>query len=761
MTGLRDNPPDNGSPAILAATAKNHVSAGTLFATLALFMGLAAVFTWPLFTLVVSDRRWIQPSGDFGHQFYPFARFIADELAAGRLPLWNPFILGGHPFQADPQTAVFYPVSLAISALLGRNGLGYAALELEIPVHFVIAGFGTYLFVRRLSSSHSGGIFGGIAFAFSGFLTSYPVQQLAMLRTGVWLPVVLLLVEESMHRQNRSRWLIAAGTANAVVLLAGHTQSAMFIFYTVAAYSIVRGGTQALAWRKIVAIVVVPPLIGLCLASIQLIPTIEFVFLSTRDRLAYDAAAYGYQLKALPGILLPAWRGEKALYVGIATLALALIGVSRRLSMAWFWAGAGIIALMLALGGNTSLYRLLFLIGPGWGTFRDQERTMLVMSFAVAVLGGLGLRAACEADACLVKNMRRIVAAAFVVALLMTAQVLVFWTDRRQLPENPLDSLLESASFLTLVLALLAGCAFMWPRISIRVRQTLLIGLITFDLFTVNSGNNLSPINPNTLLARETALTIPRQESEPYRIRADDDAIIPPNFGMVWRTAVMTGDSPIQLRRTHDLLDSREEWRLWQLWNVKYLLSQADRTDPGLERIDQVRNLNVYRVKFSLPRVWAVSDIQTVTRPEDALRLVLAPDFRPGDTAITESSPILPIRAGLPRPEVRVLNSWPNGLDLNVVSMGPALVVIADSWHPGWIATLNGKSVPVTRVDYALRGIEVPAGEHLIALRFRPGAFYLGLGGSLVTATGCALYLLWESRRGRPVRRENQRNKSV
>ena len=73
-----------------------------------------------------------------------------------------------------------------------------------------------------------------------------------------------------------------------------------------------------------------------------------------------------------------------------------------------------------------------------------------------------------------------------------------------------------------------------------------------------------------------------------------------------------------ELRRTHDLLDSGEEYRLWQLFNVKYLLSRGERDDPGLDRVERLDDptlgkdggLTVYKVRFSLPRAWAVSDVR-------------------------------------------------------------------------------------------------------------------------------------------------------
>lgn len=64
--------------------------------------------------------------------------------------------------------------------------------------------------------------------------------------------------------------------------------------------------------------------------------------------------------------------------------------------------------------------------------------------------------------------------------------------------------------------------------------------------------------------------------------------------------------------------------------------------------------------------------------------------------------------------------------DLNIRSDRPALVVMSQVDYPGWHATLNGVSAPILRVDYALQGVRVPAGDSVIRLRFRPLSVLVG-----------------------------------
>ena len=100
--------------------------------------GLCLLFFWRHLTPLAIDRLAFVP-GDFMDQFYAFARYEATRLQAGQLPLWNPYTFAGHPFIADVQSAVFYPLSLLTMALSAVGRFSYHALELEAIVHFVLA----------------------------------------------------------------------------------------------------------------------------------------------------------------------------------------------------------------------------------------------------------------------------------------------------------------------------------------------------------------------------------------------------------------------------------------------------------------------------------------------------------------------------------------------------------------------------------------------------------------------------------------------
>ncbi|RME44359.1 MAG: hypothetical protein D6791_13375, partial [Chloroflexi bacterium] len=77
----------------------------------ALLIALTGLFYWRYLTPNELDRVYF-PQGDFTDHYYVYRRFAFDELRAGRFPRWMPCVFSGYPFQADPQSSLFYLPSL-------------------------------------------------------------------------------------------------------------------------------------------------------------------------------------------------------------------------------------------------------------------------------------------------------------------------------------------------------------------------------------------------------------------------------------------------------------------------------------------------------------------------------------------------------------------------------------------------------------------------------------------------------------------------
>jgi hypothetical protein len=79
-------------------------------------------------------------------------------------------------------------------------------------------------------------------------------------------------------------------------------------------------------------------------------------------------------------------------------------------------------------------------------------------------------------------------------------------------------------------------------------------------------------------------------------------------------------------------------------------------------------------------------------------------------------------------------------------AVSPSLLKLSVAWYPGWHADLDGQPLPIIRVDHALMGVIVPAGDNEVAFNFHSNRFGTGLAISLASG----LVLVMCVRVGRP-----------
>jgi LPXTG-motif cell wall-anchored protein len=96
---------------------------------------------------------------------------------------------------------------------------------------------------------------------------------------------------------------------------------------------------------------------------------------------------------------------------------------------------------------------------------------------------------------------------------------------------------------------------------------------------------------------------------------------------------------------------------------------------------------------------------------------------------------------------VQVVRRDQTRVQVSVRTGGEGLLVLADPWYPQWRVTVDGRPAELLRVDHALRGVRVPAGDHQVVFTYQDRALQLGL--LLSGLTLAALGGLWWWRRRR------------
>lgn len=257
-------------------------------------------------------------------QNYPWKRFLVESFQTRELPLWDPYLFGGHPFLANGQHSGLYPLTwLALLFPLPR------AFGVFVTLQLGLAGLAMYVLARVMRASRLGALLAGMTFQFSGFLVVSAVHPM-IIAAAAWLPLLLALIDLTVRRARfwrRSRamlpWALLGAGVLGLQILAGHAEVTYFALLVMGAFA---------AWRLLHTALVTPrerwlaevgsPALGLLLlvalglglGAVQLIPLYEVVSDSFRQGSVTLAEVLGwaYPKRRIITFLIPNFFGNPA-----------------------------------------------------------------------------------------------------------------------------------------------------------------------------------------------------------------------------------------------------------------------------------------------------------------------------------------------------------------------------------------------------------------------------------------------------------------
>jgi hypothetical protein len=718
---------------------------------------LWALFFWRILTPNLIDRV-IFAEGDFTQHYYAFAGYQVERLWRGEFPLWNPYNHSGDPFAGNIQFSAFYPPRLIGALLWGGDGYSIEDYQREVAVHYWMASLMMFAFLRVYFGRISIALFGSILYTYSGYLTGYPLLQVSVLESVVWLPLIMLGVHLSI---TRTGWSFAGcaigGVGIALSLFGGHPQTTMQLTYLTVAYLFFIGYRNRLSLIQIGLRLLALGLIGGGLSAIQLLPALEFT------RLSYRVTSYGYLDKAngfapsdFFGIFVPGIFGVwSPLYLGAAGLLLAVMGMLRPHANRFFWIGVIVVGLFLSLGGGSIVYDFFYLVVPGFNVFRQQERIASVMVFALVVL-------ACEGLTWLLSDEkpRRISQIAYAYAALLTLATLIV-IIASVLTTGGGSTLTNAFAFVTVNAILFASWMY-WQR-SYTGSQwqpvALLILLIVVDLFTIGTrSENYEPDTPDNRVQLSEPLQnlpTPPQQIE-WRV---DGAASLQGYGVYFRIPDVYGTGPFTLASIEELRKIPVH-RFWEVLSVRYATT-SDSPPPDVPLNLLAYGSNYEGEQYELlelldprPMAHLVYDYRHAEGSAEFARQIMSdPRIDLREMAITLFP--LPFELPVERPEVSRVDGFqmvtPERIEMTVSTEAEALLTLSIPNYPGWQATVNEQGVEIADVYAGLMGIPIRAGEdQSVVFTFAPQSVVIGaiLSGITFVITVSGLFIT-ASRRSR------------
>jgi hypothetical protein len=98
----------------------------------------------------------------------------------------------------------------------------------------------------------------------------------------------------------------------------------------------------------------------------------------------------------------------------------------------------------------------------------------------------------------------------------------------------------------------------------------------------------------------------------------------------------------------------------------------------------------------------------------------------------------------------RIVREIPERVEVETESDSPSYLVLADTFDPGWSATVDGRPAAIRPAYITFRAVFLPAGRHTVVFRYRPAGFTLGLGISLAGVVAALVLVLANPRLATP-----------
>lgn len=629
--------------------------------------------------------------GDARTSYWQDVVFAVESLRAGEAPLWNPFERGGYPFSADPQPAIWSPLSWLVYLLgLLSGDHGHWLQEVRQLAAPILAACGAHLFLRRRGLSHpAAGLAGTILVA-----GAFAQRTITMATYWPWayLGFILAAIDATVERPGwgRGRWL---ALTLLLLVTSGFPPTIFYALLIVVPYALLRlllapgpePGPQATARRRAFVSMTSAALVAGLGALVVIVPLLEQTALSWRAERGLDyILSNPASFADLWTLLDPQLRG-KQLFVGLIGLgmaALALVGLRRRERRpeTLFWSSIALFGILLAAAQETPLLALLAAHVPGFDLFRIASRYTILTHTGLAILSAYGLDLALRSAGAIADT---------------TA------TTPRSLRRRRVATLLAFSALLIQAKDL--------QRLEVRGRFAKPQDFAAGEALAAEVGPDRA-YNEWSLGARGGAVFSVRD----WRGRSKD----PMSFARYQEVEREVAKRPALLRHfavTHLLVGGRRQ--------------VAGR--PRLRRPAAIRGTTLegpYHFRFAEPGPEVYWSAEVVETPPGGALHELRRRSAGSAVIVDEGELDGAERAHLARADGKlqapvtgeIVDRGRLHISASISAPAPGIVTFAEVWHPGWRAKVDGVSTPVHRVNHLLRGVLVGPGEHRIELVYRP-----------------------------------------
>jgi len=711
-------------------------------------------------------------------------------MREGGIPLWEPLFHGGQPFAANPGRQVFYPPHFLV--LIGDLATGYSLFILS---HVVMAALGMFLLVRFAGGGYAASTLGAVTLVLCGpYLSTF--HLLPSLCAVTWMPWIARYTEGFLRTRRPLEFLIASIALSLLALGGDPVQApltgALMVGWCFARQSWDDRRAGFRAGMKDALPVIGIGAAALLLATAQLWPAVDFARDTVRvEPMSFEMVSHWsfpparvleflfpavFERIASPSYLYPSSGGEAFLvsvHLGFVTCVLALAALgSRKKGFGWL-GGAFVMMLLFAAGSHTPLLRLIYDSGL-LPSLRYPEKFILPLAFLIILWSALAFERLRDGD----KGLYRWIIGVGAVAVLTCV---VFLAVRNPLATAAAGQLARGYWVRMLVIGAVAIVLLVF---SARSRSHLPAVLLIFLVALVDLGASArrwTPTMPGQLLDPPAVTADLDEDKSNYRIFntaalefLDDrtpesqawfqaiqlllhrNAMFPLSNGIWGYSSVLEWDTEhtalmpyIEFQRA--MYDVRRSGAVeWQrmfssMSNARYrsaFRSIASARLSGNADALAIRPVDFIRMDDS-PRYSFATGIRRATNREEFVRDLSSGLWAKGMTWV-DFEPFDPAPG-----EVTKVEESRQAISLRVRADGRAYLNIAITPHRYWSATIDGSPATLHVTNIGFQGLEIPAGEHSVELRYRNPVISRALTVSLIVLIALVVGTIVMERRAR------------
>lgn len=684
----------------------------------------------------------------------------------GEMPLWSPYVFCGMPSYGSMMYngQVYMPgyIFMPISKILPK---------LFFVLHYIFAGLGVFLFLKRRKIDDFSAFFGGLVFMFMPYMIAmFAHGHGSQMMTAAYLPWMLWSTDrllEKMSVRNIAISVLIFGFA----LQRGHIQifyygvllSGLYLMFKVTTERNLKQYAILFVGFGIVLVM------ALSLAAMVYLPVGEYVPYSIRGGTNIEGEAgvglkYATEWKIAPKefltFLIPSFYGfggetyhgtmpftDFPNYAGILVLLLAFAGIfysiryknNNRL-LVIFLVSSTLLVILLSFGG--SFYKIFYNYFPYWNKFRVPSMLLILSNLNLSILAGLGLHELSKR-----KIEEKYLWASWAVLILT---LLVLFSAGQAIAEKsgltmPQFSMLHQDAFLN-TLFLVSGIILLlflqYEKVPFYFVATGICIITLIDLWQVDNRIGVRGMEQKAIEQESELVKFFKADTSIFRV-FPSGKLFAGNELAEFGIESIGGYHAAKPRLYQDLLEALDKTKpenqesILGMMNAKYRI--AIMSDGGV---------GIYYIRDRLPRAYMVGTYEVETNPKKRLeKMTNGFDFR--HKVILSTNLNVSVAPDSTAQAILLKSDYSlNHIRINVSNQKTQFLVLTDGYYPiGWQAYIDGYPVKTYRANHAFCAVCVPGGAKTVEFKYVSKAYRNGWIISIVTLLICLATIAIPERR--------------